>query len=224
MAGSTWVSMPRSAIIRGVFALIPRSSAATVNRRSPTAGTTYGSVVETSSERLAPAISAGRPHPGEQRLGVGLGGGDADPHRAALAQVAGQGTGVDAGDADDPLVAQRVVERAPRAPAGRHPGGVAHDVPGHPDARGLGVLVVHAGVADVGGGHHHDLAVVRRVGEGLLVARHPGGEHRLTEGLALGAVGLPTEGPAVLEDEQSRRIGDMTRHAVPPSPPHGTDR
>ena len=62
VAGSTWVSMPRSAIIRGVFALIPRSSAATVNRADPlvepveTAATTYGSAVETSPDRLAPAI------------------------------------------------------------------------------------------------------------------------------------------------------------------------
>ena len=128
-----------------------------------------------------------------------------------VAQVAGQGAGVDAGDADHALLAQRVVERAPRAPARGDPGGVADDVPGHPDPRGLGVLVVHAGVADVGSGHHHDLAVVRRVGERLLVARHPGGEHRLTEGLALGAVGLPAEGPAVFEDEQSGRMRDSRR-------------
>ncbi len=57
VAGRTWVSIPRAAIMRGVFALIPRSSAATVKRLSPAAGTTYGSAVETSSDRLAPAIS-----------------------------------------------------------------------------------------------------------------------------------------------------------------------
>ncbi len=49
--------MPRSLIIRGVFALIPRSRAATVNRFSPTAGTTYGSLTVTASLRLAPVIS-----------------------------------------------------------------------------------------------------------------------------------------------------------------------
>ena len=58
MAGSTCVSMPRSLIIRGVLALMPRSRAATVNRFSPAAGTTYGSLVLTSAERLAPDISA----------------------------------------------------------------------------------------------------------------------------------------------------------------------
>ena len=80
-------------------------------------------------------------------------------------------------------------------------GGVADDVAGHPDPRGLGVLVVHAGVADVRGGHHHDLAVVRRVGQRLLVAGHAGREDRLAEGLARGAVGVAAEGAAVLEDE-----------------------
>ena len=52
--------MPRAAIIRGVFALIPRSTAATRNRVAPTAGTTYGSAVDTSAERFAPVISPDR--------------------------------------------------------------------------------------------------------------------------------------------------------------------
>ena len=50
--------MPRSAIIRGVFALMPRSIAATVSRFSPTAGTTYASLVDTSVASSAPVISA----------------------------------------------------------------------------------------------------------------------------------------------------------------------
>ena len=48
---------------------------------------------------------------------------------------------------------------------------------------------------------HDDLAVVRRVGQGLLVAGHAGGEHRLAEGLPHGPVGTAAEGPAVLQDE-----------------------
>ena len=104
-----------------------------------------------------------------------------------------------------PCVAQLVVEAcAGERQLDGHPGGVADDVPGHPDPAGLGVLVVHAGVADVRGGHHDDLAVVRRVGQRLLVAGHAGGEDGLAEGLALGAEGLAAEGAAVLEDEQRR--------------------
>lgn len=46
--------MPRSAMRCGVMPLMPRSIAATVNFFSPTAGTTYVSLVATSSKRLAP--------------------------------------------------------------------------------------------------------------------------------------------------------------------------
>jgi hypothetical protein len=49
--------MPRSLIIRGVLDLIPRSTAATVKRFVPCAGTTYASPVLTASLRLAPVIS-----------------------------------------------------------------------------------------------------------------------------------------------------------------------
>ena len=110
---------------------------------------------------------------------------DADPHRAALAQVAGERAGVDAADADDAL-RRRARRRACAAlrqfDATRER--VAHDVAGDPDPARLRVLVVHAGVADVRRGHDDDLAVVRRVGERLLVAGHAGGEDGLAEGLA----------------------------------------
>jgi hypothetical protein len=163
----------------------------------------------------------GLAHPGQQRRRVGLDGGDADPHRAALAQVAGQRAGVDAGDPHDALGAQLVVEAAPRAPAGRHPRGVAHDVARDPEAVGLAVLVVDAGVADVRRGHHHDLAVVGRVGQRLLVAGHAGVEDGLAEGLARGAVGPPAEGPAVLEHEEGVAPG---AHAGFPSSTVGVPR
>jgi hypothetical protein len=61
------------------------------------------------------------------------------------------------------------------------PRGLTHDVAGHPDATGLRVLVVDPGVADVRGGLDHDLPVVRRVGERLLVAGHAGGEDGFAE-------------------------------------------
>ena len=49
--------MPRPAICAGVMPLMPRSTAATVKRRSPTAGTIRASGVETSPHRSAPAIT-----------------------------------------------------------------------------------------------------------------------------------------------------------------------
>ncbi len=57
VAGSTCTSQPRSAIRAGVIVLMPRSTAATVNRFSPLAGTTYVSAVDTSPASSAPAIS-----------------------------------------------------------------------------------------------------------------------------------------------------------------------
>ena len=157
--------------------------------------------------------------PLQQRVRVGLGGGDPDPHRPALAQVPGQRAGVDAGDADHALRLQLVVEAAPRPPVAGDPGRVADDVAGHPDPRRLLILVVDAGVADVRRGHHHDLAVVRRVGERLLVAGHAGVEDRLAEGLALGAVALAVEGATVLEDQDRWGKRGQSRS---PSPPHWT--
>src|SRR5690606_26721800 len=157
-----------------------------------------------------------REHPLEQ-LGVGgqcVAGEHARPHGAALAQVAHHGAGVDAGDRDDALFAQRVLERAARAPVRGRAGGVAHHVAGHLDAAGLVVLVVPAGVADLRRGLHHDLAVVAGVGEGLLVAGHAGGEHRLAEPLAAGAVGLAAEDPSVLEDENRRHARTSSFLAV----------
>jgi hypothetical protein len=124
---------------------------------------------------------------------------DADPHRAAFAQVAGQGAGVDAADADDALGGEPLTEVAGRAPVRRPAGRVADHVAGHPDPVRLVVLGVDAGVADLRRGLHDDLPVVRRIGQRLLVAGHAGGEHGLTEGLPLGAVGLTTERAPVLE-------------------------
>ncbi len=160
-------------------------------------------------------------HPGEQRALVGerLGGAgeDADPHRAAFAQVAGEGAGVDAADADDALPGQLLVQGAPGTPVGGDAGRVAHDVAGDPDAAGLRVLVVDAGVADVRRGHHDDLAVVRRVGQRLLVAGHAGGEHRLAEGLPHRSVGTAAEDAAVLQDEYGGHAGPVAGggHRVP---------
>src|SRR5690606_29143798 len=90
--------------------------------------------------------------------------------------------------------------------------GVAHDVPGDPDLSGLGVLVVDAGVADVRRRHDDDLPVVGRVGQGLLVPGHAGGEHDLAEGGARGTERAAAVGRAVLEDEDRGLWGRRGGH------------
>ena len=137
VAGSTCTSMPRSAIRCGVIALMPRSSAATVNRCSPDrrhdvrlGGRDLGGQVGARHRRAtrAPARAAPPASVSTRR--------DADPHRAALAQVPGQRAGVDAADADDALRGELVVEAcaAPASSTARRRG-VAHDVAGDPDPR-----------------------------------------------------------------------------------------
>ncbi len=142
-------------------------------------------------------------HLAQQGFAVEIGRRHDAPHRAPLAQVPGERPGVDAADADDALGLELVVQRALRAPVGRPAGRIAHDVAGHPDAARLVVLVVDAGVADVRGGLHDDLAVVGRIGQRLLIAGHRGREDRLAERLAPRAVRLAGERAPVLEDEQS---------------------
>ena len=186
---------------------MPRSSAATVKRRSPTAGTTYGCgggdlVREVGADHLR----AGE-HPLERVDAGDVAGEDADPHRAALAQVPGERAGVDAGDADDALrrrARRRATRRLRQDEETRD--GSRTTKPATQIRRGLRVLVVDAGVADLRGGHDDDLAVVARVGERLLVAGHAGVEDGLAEGLADGAVGLAAEGAAVLEHEQGGAV------------------
>ena len=112
-----------------------------------------------------------------------------------------------------PSLDQRVVERLVGPPVRHHARRVAHDVARHPDAPGLGVFAVHAGVADVRSGLQHDLARVRGVGEGLLVAGHAGGEDRFAEGRAARAVGAPVVAGAVLEHEDGGVGGEQRGHA-----------
>src|SRR5207249_5140556 len=76
----------------------------------------------------------------------------------------------------------------------------------------LGVLVVDPRVADVRSGLHHDLPVVGRVGERLLVAGHAGREDHLAVRLAERAVCLAAERPAVLE-HQHRRLYPLALRA-----------
>ena len=149
---------------------------------------------------------------GQQLVRIGEHAADADPHRAAVAQVPGQRAGVDAADADDALLDQLVVQAAGRPPVGRAAGRVADDEAGDPHPAALVVLAVHAGVADVRGGHHDDLAVVAGVGQRLLVAGHPGGEDRLADRRPDRAVGLAPERPSVLQDQD--RVGHRCRLSV----------
>src|SRR5580700_5360009 len=106
VAGSTCTRQPRAAIAAGVAALMPRSTAATRYRAwTPGGGPTwYGSAVDTSRARSAPAIRG----PG------GAGGADRGPHHAVVAQPPGERPGSGDRDAGDALGGQFLVQAALR--------------------------------------------------------------------------------------------------------------
>ena len=173
-----------------------------MNRFSPTAGTTYGSLVLTSADRLAPDISA------EARTRSSSASGEVSVEEMPTRIAPRSRRWRVSARVSMPLMPttpwSRSASSSDRVATASWTGpraGSRTTYPATQILRGLRVLVVHAGVADVRGGHHHDLAVVRRVGQRLLVAAHAGREDRLAEGLAGGAVGVAAEGAAVLEDE-----------------------
>ncbi len=135
-------------------------------------------------------------------------------HGTGVTDPTGERPGVDAGDAHDAVTDEVVVERRVRAVVRHDAARVAHHVPGHPDAAGLGVLVVHTRVADVRRGLHHDLPGVGRVGQRLLVPGHAGREDHLTQGSASSAVRPSVVAGAVLEDQ----YGPFACHQFVPSP------
>ena len=130
-----------------------------------------------------------------------LAGEDAGAHHACGTQVAYQLTGVDMAQANDAVLDQVIVQAALSTPVTHVRGGITHDVAGHPDARGFGILAVHAGIADVREGLHDDLAIVARIGERLLVSGHAGGEDDLTGRPAQGAIRLPHIYLSVFQNE-----------------------
>ena len=146
--------------------------------------------------------------PGRQ----GVPGENAAAHGAGLTQMPGQGPGIDLAEADDACVTQIVLQFTTGAPVGGPPSGVTYDVTGHPDAVGLGILVVDPGVTNVWRGLHHDLAVIGGVGQCFLVPRHPGGEDDLSNGAPLSPVAAAPQGPAVLQDEESGWAVARLRH------------
>ncbi len=123
------------------------------------------------------------------------------PKSASGAQVAGQGPGVDAVDARDPMPLEVAVERVEGAEAARPAALPADDERPHPRLLRLGVGVVDAVVALQRVGHADHLPGIGGIGQHLLVAAHRGVEDHLALAQRVGAEGFAGEGPAVLQDQ-----------------------
>ena len=133
-------------------------------------------------------------------------------HRAALAQVSGECAGVDALNADDVIGCEVLGQRGLRAPGARQFAQLLDYKPADLRTGALAVLVVDTVVADERVRHGHDLAVVRRVGEHLLVARHGGVETNLAHARrAHGAKGFADKRTAIFEHEQSTHRAEIMK-------------
>ena len=176
---------PRAASRRGTLRLMPRSSAATVNRCSPSAATVYGSRRGHLGGQVGADHLRRRPAPARSSAAGSRSTLETPTRIAPRSRRCRVSARV-----STPLMptTPSAASRSSRSPVARQfdgrPGRVAHHVAGDPDPVRLVVLVVDAGVADVRRGLHHHLPVVGRVGQRLLVAGHAGGEDRLAEGLA----------------------------------------
>src|SRR5687767_2353639 len=90
--------------------------------------------------------------------------------------MTGQPAGVDIRDPRDAVVCE-VIGQCPRGtPRRRGLGEVTGDEAGYPRPDRLVVVLVHAGVSDLGSRHRDDLPVIAGIGEYLLVSGHPGVE------------------------------------------------
>ena len=94
------------------------------------------------------------------------------------------------------------VERALGAPARRDRAEIANDEARHVGAPldGLGIDGVDADVAYLRRSHGHDLPVVGRIGQDLLVTAHGRRKDRFTDRHAVASEGAPLEHRAVCED------------------------
>ena len=158
-----------------MLSFIPQSMATTRGPSSPSGRGAAGGL----GRQVAAVEHRVLAHPRQQLLGAELG------RRRRRAWRRGRAGGAPGGGCRSPRRPPRRA-RQPRAPAGRAAGaggvaGAGHDHGARPGAVALVVPRAGAVVADHRRGEAEDLPEVRRVGDRLLVAGHPGGEDHLAE-------------------------------------------
>ena len=99
-------------------------------------------------------------------------------------QVAGQGAGVDAFDAGDAVLLQKVGQGTHGAPVGGRLAALLDDEGRGVDLAGLHVFGIDPVVADQGPRHAHHLAVIGGIGKNLLIPGHAGVENDFPAALA----------------------------------------
>ena len=200
--GSSVTLAPCSRSWRTIESFTPVSMPTTCGP-SPSKRTVSGGV--TVRAKSAPAIEGSAAIRSRASASGTRGREDAAAHRAAVAQVADQGAGVDAADP------RRAGHVEPVEPAALGGGGVlavlgvAHDDPAGVDGFRLHRRPADPVVADQRVGEDDDLARVGGVGDGLLVAGHRGVEDDLAGDRVGVADEIAVEAEAVLEQQVGGR-------------------
>ena len=146
------------------------------------------------------ALHAGElPGPAHQGLGVQVQRGDEAPHGPGLPQALGDGPGVEALHPQLARGLEVIGQPALGPPVGRVGVVLLDDEALHLHPPGFDILGINAVVADQGIGHGDDLALIRGVGEDLLIAGHGGVEHHLAGGFAFAGEGPPLKHQAVFQ-------------------------
>ena len=123
----------------------------------------------------------------------------------ADAQAAGDGTGVDTRDTRHPMLGHEITQALLSAPVRYARGQIADHEAGAKRVHRLIVFEVDTDVADLGCGHHHDLAAVGRIGEDFLIPRDGGVEHQLARLIGCRAESGPAIDAAVLQGQKGGR-------------------
>ncbi len=132
---------------------------------------------------------------------------------AARAQPTGQGAGVDPLDPDDQVLLHEALKILVRAVVAGRTRELAHDEAARERSVRLHVVDRDPVVPDVGIGHRHDLAVVARIGQDLLVAGHRGVEHDLSDRPPGVTERVAVVHRAVLERQRRRRFVQQRHRA-----------
>jgi len=136
------------------------------------------------------------------RIGIGHGlGGQETGQGAPDTQLLGQGPGVDALDSRDAILVEIGRQGLVRPPVADQRAELADHEAGAMGLPGFHVLEIDPRVADHRVGHRHDLPLVGRIGQDLLIAGHGGVEAHLPGSRSLRAKSVAAEHRTVFEGE-----------------------
>ena len=125
-----------------------------------------------------------------------------DPaHGPGQANMAGQGTGVDAFDTDLVMLVEKIRKGFGASPVAGKVLIFLDDEGFHLNGGGFQVVIVDTVGPGQGIGHGHDLALIRRVRQDLLIPRHARVEDDFAQSAPLTGKGVPAKNCTIFEQQ-----------------------